>query len=198
MTFGTTFLQIFLIPNSSCKIKQSSGYASAFGYLARCYLAVHFNDSFHFLHIVSAACWTWSTFTFLIFNRVSTGIKSPCALFWSRISESMLAINCLQLFSNLFIIFTCFCEETNDDSFFRFFIHIKSRHTVLSYVEKNLCTDTKTHLIITKFIPHIPNACWYTGPLKTRSHSRIKSSELTAVNRRMANTHSSDLRMKSP
>ncbi len=37
---------------------------------------------------------------------------------------------------------------------------------------------------------------YYT--LKTRSHSRIKSSELTAANRRIANTHSSDLRMKLP
>ncbi len=34
--------------------------------------------------------------------------------------------------------------------------------------------------------------------VKTHSHSRIKSKELTAANRRIANTHSSDLRMKSP
>ncbi len=34
--------------------------------------------------------------------------------------------------------------------------------------------------------------------LKTRSHSRIKNSELTAANRRIANTHSNDLRMQSP
>ncbi len=34
--------------------------------------------------------------------------------------------------------------------------------------------------------------------IKTRSHSRIKSSELTAANRRIANIHSRDLRMKSP
>ncbi len=34
--------------------------------------------------------------------------------------------------------------------------------------------------------------------IKTRSHLRIKSSELTAANRRIANTHSSDVRMKSP
>ncbi len=33
---------------------------------------------------------------------------------------------------------------------------------------------------------------------KTRSHLRIKSSELTAANRRIANTHLNDLRMKLP
>ncbi len=40
---------------------------------------------------------------------------------------------------------------------------------------------------------HSPMPCF-----KIRSHSRIKSSELTAANRRIVNTHSCDLRMKSP
>ncbi len=38
----------------------------------------------------------------------------------------------------------------------------------------------------------------FWSPVKTRSHSQIKSSELTAANRRIVNTHSSDLPMKSP
>ncbi len=40
------------------------------------YFVVYFNSSFHFLHIVCAACWTWLAFTF-IFSWASASTKSP-------------------------------------------------------------------------------------------------------------------------
>ncbi len=51
-----------------------------------------------------------------------------------------------------------------------------------------------------KTFPHVEGALkrYAKNFLKTRSHSRIKSSELTAANRRIGNTHSKDQRMKSP
>ncbi len=112
-------------------------------------------------HTRSVVCWMQSSFTFFIFNRDSVSTNSPCPLFYSCISQCMLAINCLQSFSNLFVIFPAFMRNQPNDilcSYFSFIVKIVTPHYKIMYLNKSLYrhknsfNSHKIHTICTKYM----------------------------------------------
>ncbi len=78
------------------KLSNLSVNARVLSDLLCCYFVVHFNNSFHFLHIAWRCALNRSVLCILVFSRVSASTKIPQSLFYS-ILPSMLAINHLQL-----------------------------------------------------------------------------------------------------
>ncbi len=129
-TFDIIYMHIFLIRNPLCKIKQTVGRL----------MLVHSAISLVVpLWFISTVCFTFCILfapcvEFGCPSHSSSSIESKSAspLVYSCILQSTLLLSGFQLFSYLFVIFTCFCEETNDDSLFVFSIHRKNCHTALS------------------------------------------------------------------